>query len=123
MKEGRYSIEVCDSEVLIHGYLTIREAFDFLAFFDQQGFKSVWPGDENSVMRLTKLNANAEETLPDESSEDTHLENAKFIRELLKKNDGLKMRVEQLTGFIKDLLRQTQPKKNEENHEVNTSPS
>jgi len=54
MKDERYTIEVGAGVVIIHGYLTIREAFDFLAFFDQQGYTSVYPGDENSAMRLVK---------------------------------------------------------------------
>jgi hypothetical protein len=54
MKGERYTIEVSDDEVLIHGYLSIREAFDFLSFFDQQGYDTLWPGDENSAMRIVK---------------------------------------------------------------------
>ena len=50
----RYSIEVCDYEVQIYGELTIREAFDFLSFFDQQGYNKVIIGHENSTLRLIK---------------------------------------------------------------------
>jgi hypothetical protein len=46
----RYSIEVSDDCVLIYGDLSIRETFDFLSFFDQQGFKSVVSGHENSTL-------------------------------------------------------------------------
>lgn len=62
MKGERYSIEVSDGEVLIHGYISIREAFDFLSFFDQQGYDCLIPGDENSVLRLTKKQANHDAT-------------------------------------------------------------
>lgn len=61
MKDDRYSIEVSDTLVLIHGYLSIREAFDFLSFFEQQGFNCVMPGDENSCLRLFKKKDEAQE--------------------------------------------------------------
>ena len=50
----RYSIEVSEGCVEIHGYLTIRETFDFLAFFEREGFCCVTPGQENSALFLTK---------------------------------------------------------------------
>jgi hypothetical protein len=55
MINERYSIEVSDDMVIIHGNLTIRESFDFLAFFDQQGYKTLCPGEQNSAMCLIKM--------------------------------------------------------------------
>lgn len=50
----RYSIEVTDEVVEIHGDLTIEESFDFLSFYERKGYKSVTMGDENSTLRMMK---------------------------------------------------------------------
>jgi hypothetical protein len=52
MIRERYSIEVGEGIVEIHGKLTIEEAFDFLNFFEKKGFDEVGVGDENSCLRL-----------------------------------------------------------------------
>ena len=49
----RYSIECSEGEALIHGYLTITEAFDFLSYYEKKGFTCLIPGDQNSCMRLS----------------------------------------------------------------------
>ena len=54
MDDERYSLEVGNDYVLIYGELSIREAFDFLSFFDQQGFKYFTCGHENSTLLLKK---------------------------------------------------------------------
>ena len=53
-KHERYSIECGEEFVVIHGYLSIREAFDFLAFYEREGFTCLIPGEENSCMRMCK---------------------------------------------------------------------
>lgn len=52
----RYSIEVNDCLVEIRGTLTIEEAFDFLNFFDKKGYTNVVEGDQNSTIRMLKMN-------------------------------------------------------------------
>jgi hypothetical protein len=64
----RYTIEVCDYEVQIYGELTIREAFDFISFFDQQGYNKLVIGHENTTLRLIK----EKETTESESEFDMH---------------------------------------------------
>jgi flagellar motility protein MotE (MotC chaperone) len=41
--------------VQIYGDLTIEEAFDFLSFFERKGYKSVVIGEENSTLRMMKI--------------------------------------------------------------------
>lgn len=53
MENELYSIEVSDQMVFIYGDITMREAFDFLAFFDQQGYSYLSVG-YNSTLCLTK---------------------------------------------------------------------
>jgi hypothetical protein len=54
MKSGRYSMEVSDYSVEVYGEITIREAFDLIHYFDQQGYTHLSIGHENSTMRITK---------------------------------------------------------------------
>jgi hypothetical protein len=50
-----YSVECRENSVLIHGYLTIDDAFDLLHYFRKRGFTCLTPGDENSALYLTKI--------------------------------------------------------------------
>lgn len=54
MREYRLEIYIDEHEVLFHGKMSIREAFDFLNYFDKEGFDEVFWGEENSCLRLTK---------------------------------------------------------------------
>lgn len=54
MRCERYSIEVSDYCVEVYGQITIREAFDLIHYFDQQGYTHLSIGHENSTMRITK---------------------------------------------------------------------
>ena len=88
----RYTIEVCDYEVQIYGELTIREAFDFLNFFDQQGYNKLVIGHENTTLRLIK----EKETIEGESDFDMHetlwkdeKETSNQLRKRLKEQEDL----------------------------------
>lgn len=54
MLHERYSIEVSDYCVEVYGEITIREAFDLIHYFDQQGYTHLTIGHENSTMRIIK---------------------------------------------------------------------
>jgi hypothetical protein len=54
MRSERYSMEVSDYSVEVYGEITIREAFDLIHYFDQQGYTHLSIGHENSTMRITK---------------------------------------------------------------------
>jgi len=81
MKNERYSIEVSEDIVVIHGKLTIEEAFDFLNFFEKKGFDEVVVGHENSCLRLLKKNEQIHES-----------------------NDFYKKKVNELESLIKHLI-------------------
>lgn len=61
MRNERYTIEVSEGCVEIQGKLTIREAFDFLSFFEREGFDQVCPGQENSALFLMKPGSEKEQ--------------------------------------------------------------
>lgn len=48
--EPRYSIEVSKDRVEVSGEISIREAFDFMNFFEQQGFNSLIFGESTLTM-------------------------------------------------------------------------
>lgn len=54
MIQDKYSIHVNEEEVLIFGELTIREAFDFLSFYEREGYTQVTLGQDNSTLRILK---------------------------------------------------------------------
>ena len=57
----RYTIEVSDESVEITGRLTIREAFDFLSFFEREGYTALdW--SENSTLFMIKADLDQEKT-------------------------------------------------------------
>lgn len=51
---ARYSIEANDEIVVIYGHLRIEEAFDFLNYYEKEGFNCVSFGKENSTICLLK---------------------------------------------------------------------
>ena len=60
--ENRYTIEVRDDAVEIRGTLTIREAFDFLAFFEREGFTTLEDWGDRTTLYFRKRNLDQEIT-------------------------------------------------------------
>lgn len=89
MRDERYSIQVGDDFVEIHGDLTIEETFDFLNFFEKKGFVSVTGGWENSTLVLSRKGV---EQKWEEIRQKEHEESEKFY-ELLYKEAQEKIRV------------------------------
>jgi hypothetical protein len=54
MINEKYTLAVNEDEVIIHGILSIREAFDFLSFFDKEGFNFVSAEYDDVTLRLIK---------------------------------------------------------------------
>jgi hypothetical protein len=103
MNGERYSIEVSDGVVTIHGKLTIEEAFDFLNFYDKKGFDEVTWGDENSCLRLINNKVIYgdkvdEPVIPEKDIWET------FYEEKQKENEKLRERVLQLETLIKEFM-------------------
>ena len=98
MNGERYSIEVSEGVVEIHGKLTIEEAFDFLNFFEKKGFDEVTYGDQNSCLRMLNKKAiygdkDEEPVIPERDFwescyHEKELENIK-LREKIKELEGL----------------------------------
>lgn len=94
MIQERYSMSVNDYAVEIYGELTVREAFDFLNFFDQQGYNIITIGHENSSLRMIK--SSVYESVPD--THEILLEDEK------KTNSQLRKRLKDQEEIIKQLL-------------------
>ena len=92
MKGERYSIDVSDFNVLIHGELSIREAFDFLNYFEKEGYNRLIPGDENSCLHMCKVEKLIKEDLT------KNLE-ARVI-DLNIQNQNLKVKIDDLERII-----------------------
>lgn len=60
--DKRYCIKVSDEAVEITGTLTIREAFDFLNFFEREGYATLEDWGTNSTIYLVKSNLEQEVT-------------------------------------------------------------
>lgn len=89
MKEERYTIEVSDNFIEIHGDLTIEETFDFLNFFEKKGFKSITTGWENSTLVMSRKGVDEKW---EELREKEHVESEKFY-ELLYNQSQEKIKV------------------------------
>ena len=54
MLSERYSVEVSDGIVLVHGYLHLDEFAGLLQHFSELGYEYIYPGYENSALCLSK---------------------------------------------------------------------
>jgi|SRR6056300_670427 vacuolar-type H+-ATPase subunit I/STV1 len=103
MKE-RYNIAVSDELVEITGNLSIREAFDFLNFFEREGYGILEGGEYGTTFCIRKGSAEAErrEAINKESLE--HIENLEFDKKQLnEENSKLKDRIAILEHLIKKM--------------------
>jgi flagellar motility protein MotE (MotC chaperone) len=100
----RYTIEVSDESVEITGRLTIREAFDFLNFFEREGYTSLeW--SENSTLFMVKVDLDQEKT---ERVNKETLQELYFAQEQNKaekeKSLDLFHKVRELEGMVKNFF-------------------
>lgn len=122
MIEERYSIEVSDDFVEIHGDLTIEEAFDYINFFDKKGYKSLRSGWENSTLLLSRTDVfkEQEERRKQDDIEEERMYHDFFESEK-KEHEKTKTRVNELESLIKQLMSeeyQKYKKLKEENDEL-----
>ena len=102
-EETRYTIEVRDDAVEITGTLTIREAFDFLAFFEREGFTTLEDWGERTTLYFRKRNIDQE--LTDRVNKNTldELEDVKKdYKGLLNTNIEQAQKIKELEGLIKN---------------------
>ena len=100
----RYTIEVSDESVEITGRLTIREAFDFLSFFEREGYTALdW--SENATLFMIKADLDQEKT---ERVNKLTLQELHFIQEQNKaekeKSVDLSCKVRELEGMVKNFF-------------------
>ncbi len=97
----RYSVEVSENIVEIFGQLTIEEAFDYLNFFEKKGYNLVIVGDENSTLRMRKID---KEEKQDTTIQDFEGMYEKFYNTEVQKNEILKEKIRELEILIKKLI-------------------
>lgn len=90
MFHERYSIEVSDDCVFIYGDLSIREAFDFLNYFEKEGFDFIGDGYENSSLSLYKKvkKEECEKKIKFESQFLNKIQDSVFSEESIEKNNN-----------------------------------
>jgi hypothetical protein len=102
MTSERYSIEIYENTVYIYGYLSIREMFDHLNYFDREGYCYVIPGDQNSAMALSKIDftkkPNLTEELPNNSKEKNILDS--LNEDAYKNSKNLKETITRLYSLL-----------------------
>lgn len=109
----RYTIEVTDECVEITGTLTIREAFDYLSFFDQQGYTTLEDWGEKTTLYLRKrdLERERKDEIIKNSVEDLEDFKNRFHDEA-DKNEVLKNKIKELELLIKELMTEESLKRN-----------
>lgn len=103
MTAERYTIEVNENVVYIYGYLTIREMFDHLNYFDREGYTCVCPGTENSSICLLRERVKFEEEIPEEKEKCIPEKNIfeAFYEEANSENKVLKETLTQVYSLLK----------------------
>lgn len=101
----KYKIEVSDECVEIMGTLTIREAFDFLNFYEREGYTTLEDWGERTTLYLRKRDLEQERSDLINEEVRTSLSVAKDCLELEKiGNQELRKRVEELESLIRGLM-------------------
>lgn len=110
----RYSIQVDDDHVEIHGTITIREAFDFLSFFERDGYSTLVDNCDSGVLRLEKRNLDQEKT--DRINTDVREENVELKDKLEMEKEhsrDLEYKLHDLEGLIQKLIVERKEMENE----------
>jgi hypothetical protein len=108
MRESRLEIHIYDNEVIFHGIMTIVECYDFLNYFDKEGFKKIMWGEENSCLRLTRK-ANESEKIYTPEDFCSRDEVFRFYEE----RDVLKKRITELESLLKQVINQNKIPEND----------
>ena len=103
--ETRYTIYVQDDKVEIEGVLTIREGFDMLSYFDQQGFTTIEHNYESTTLTFRKRDFEKEERqrIIEESISDNNFYKGLYEKEQeqVKRQE---IRIQQLDSLIKQIM-------------------
>jgi len=101
----KYKIEVSEDCVEIRGTLTIREAFDFLSFFEKEGFTTLEDWGDRTTLYLSKRDLKQEwiDSINKETREDL-IHTDKCWKDSLQENEKLKEKIRELEGLIKSIM-------------------
>lgn len=104
MLNEKYSITVDkdNSEVLFHGYFSVRELLGFIEFYQKQGFNYVVPGDENSALCLVRKEYSKATQPEDKPEEEEELSIEEIIEKVFK--DLQKHKTKQDIDAVKEQL-------------------
>ncbi len=107
MAVEKYTIEVTDESVEIRGTLTIREAFDFLNFFEMEGYTTLEDWGDRTTLYLRKRDL--EKELTERVNKETiyQLDFIKLAYEEEKlKSEYSGKKVKELESLIKQLMQE-----------------
>lgn len=102
MMDERYKIEVSDEAVEITGTLTIREAFDFLNFFEREGYTTLEDWSEHSTLYMRKRDLDQE--LTDRVNKETR-EEIKFTQERYEIEKQLTQVLKEKVANLEEMIR------------------
>ncbi|MDD3471772.1 MAG: hypothetical protein PHS86_03225 [Syntrophaceae bacterium] len=111
---ARYIVHVFDERIEIEGVLTIREAFDMLNYFDQQGFNTIESNYDQNTLTMRKRDFEKEERtrIIEESISDN-----KFYQNLYNKEkdqfEKHRIRITQLENLLKTIMSESKIKETE----------
>jgi len=103
MKAEKYSIQVNENSIVIDGFLTIREVFDHLNYFDREGYVLAVPNDHNTTFTLVKEKIDLSKEFP--NSDELHVTEKNiyesFYEEVSAENKRLKDTITQMYSLLK----------------------
>lgn len=110
--EHRYTIEVSDKEISIEGRLSIEEMFDWLNYFDKQGFKSAEMSYNDGSLILHKYTIEEKEKyLKSEEKKEDDIFYEKLYNSEKEANICLRENVKYLEDLIKKLMTEEHQKR------------
>lgn len=110
--EHRYTIEVSDKEISIEGRLSIEEMFDWLNYFDKQGFKSAEMSYDDGSLILHKYTIEEREKyLKSEEKKEDDIFYEKLYNSEKDEVIKLQTRVKELEDLIKNLMTEEHQKR------------
>lgn len=105
MKAERYSIQVNENSIVIDGFLTIREVFDHLNYFDREGYVLAVPNEKSTTLTLVKERIETSKEFP--NSGELHVTEKNiyesFYEEVNAENKKLKDTITQMYSLLKFL--------------------
>ena len=105
MSKEKYKIEVSEDCVEIMGTLTIREAFDFLNFFEREGYTTLedWGERTTLYMRKRDLDQERKDEIIKNSVENNGFYQEQYSSEKIQ-NEQLRKKISELESLIRGIM-------------------